>query len=110
MIFIDHFNGFRWAFGIWAFKKRCTLMVCNVPLLRSSPSLGEVLHEKQSNLYFHPKLLCSWVVMNIITGIAMAEGLSMCTCPTKSGPRGVNAVGEEHVRMWHVLNVHKCVL
>ena len=49
-------------------------MVCNVPLLRSSPSLEEGLHENQSNLHFHPKLFCSWVVMNIITGIAMAEG------------------------------------
>jgi len=33
----------------------------------------------------------------------------MCTCPTKSGPRGANAVGEEHLQMWHVLNVHQCV-
>ena len=28
----------------------------------------------------------------------------MCACPTKSGPRGVNAVGEEQLQMWHVLN------
>ena len=34
----------------------------------------------------------------------------MCTCPTKSGPREVNTVGEEHQQTWHVLNVHKCVL
>ena len=34
----------------------------------------------------------------------------MCTCPPKSGPRGANVVGAEHPRMWHVLNVHKCVL
>ena len=37
-------------------------------------------------------------------------GLSMCTCLTKSGPRVANAVGEEHLQMWHALNVHKCVL
>jgi len=34
----------------------------------------------------------------------------MYTCPTKSGPRGVNTVGGEHLRMWHVLNVHKSEL
>jgi len=27
----------------------------------------------------------------------------MCTCPTKSGPRGTNTVGEEHLQTWHVL-------
>jgi len=46
--------------------------------------------------------------MNIISGIA--RGLSMCACPTKSGLRGANAVGEEHLQMWHVLNVHKCTV
>ena len=69
-------------------------MTCNVPTLRSSPSLGEVLHENLSNLQFDPQLLGSWVVMNIIYGVAR-EGLPMCTCPTKSGPKGVNAVGED---------------
>ena len=34
----------------------------------------------------------------------------MCTHPTKSGPRGVNIVSEEHLEMRHVLNEHKCVL
>ena len=34
----------------------------------------------------------------------------MCSCSTKSGTRGANAVGEEHLQMWHVLNTHKCVL
>jgi len=34
----------------------------------------------------------------------------MYACPTKPGPRGANDVGEQHVQMWHVLNVHKCVL
>jgi len=30
--------------------------------------------------------------------------------PTKSGPRGANTVGEEHLQMWHVLNVQMCIL
>jgi len=34
----------------------------------------------------------------------------MCTCPTKSSPRGANAVGMEYLQTWHVLNVHKYVL
>jgi len=34
----------------------------------------------------------------------------MCACPTKSGLRGANAVGEEHLQMWHVLNVYKCTV
>jgi len=29
----------------------------------------------------------------------------MYTRRTKSGPRGVNAVGEEHLQAWHVLSV-----
>ena len=53
-----------------AFKSSSTLMACDVPLLRSSPSLGEVLHENQSNLCFDPQLLGSWVVINIISGVA----------------------------------------
>jgi len=36
-------------------------------------------------------------------------GLSMCPCSTKSGPQGANAVGEEHLQKWHVLNVEKKV-
>ena len=83
-------------------------MVFDVLLLkRSSPSLGEVLHENQFNLHFDPRLLCSWVVMNIINGIA--GGGSTCTCLTKSGPREVNAVGEEHLQTLHVLNVQMCI-
>jgi len=31
----------------------------------------------------------------------------MCACPTKCQ---ANAVGEEHLRQWHVINVHKYVL
>jgi len=58
--------------------------------------LGEVLPENQSNLYFDPQLLGSWVVMNIINGIA--RGGSPCaTCPTKSGPEEQTlCMGEEH--------------
>ena len=37
-------------------------------------------------------------------------GLSMCACPTKSSPRGLNTVEEQQLQMWHVLNIHKCVL
>ena len=45
-------------------------MVCDVPLLRSSPSWREVLHKNQFIVHFDPQLLCYWVVMNIINGIA----------------------------------------
>ena len=47
-------------------------IVCDVPLLRSSPCLREVLHENESNL----QLLSSLVVMSIINGIA--RGGSPC--------------------------------
>jgi len=70
MRFIDCSDGLRQAFGTQVFRKTCTLMACDMPLLSSSPSLGEVLHENQSNLHFDPQLLCSWVVMNIINDIA----------------------------------------
>ena len=33
----------------------------------------------------------------------------MCTCHTKSGPRGANAVGEEHLQTWQVQNVYSLV-
>jgi len=46
---------------------------CDVPLLRSSPSLGKVLQENQSKLYFDPQLLGSWEVMIIINGIARGD-------------------------------------
>ena len=51
--FNDIHRPLRWpqtAFATQVFKKTCTLIVCDVPLLRSSPGLGEVLHENQSNL------------------------------------------------------------
>ena len=51
MRFIDPSCGPRWAFDTLVLKKTCTLMVCDVPPFRSSPSLGEVLHENQSDLY-----------------------------------------------------------
>ena len=41
-------------------------MVCDVPLLRSGPSLGEVLHENQYNPHFDPQLLGSCVLINSI--------------------------------------------
>jgi len=43
--------------------------VRDVPLLRSSPSLWEVLHEEGCNLHFDPQLHGSWVIMNIINCI-----------------------------------------
>ena len=70
MRFIDCSDGLRQAFGTQVFRKTCTLMVCDMPLLSSSPSLGEVLHENQSNLHSDPQLLGSRVVMNIINDIA----------------------------------------
>jgi len=40
MRLIDHYmyNGPRWAFGTHVIKKTCTLILSDVPLLRSSPS------------------------------------------------------------------------
>ena len=76
-------------------SETCTLVMCDVPLLRSSPSLGEFLHENQFNIHFDLQLLGSLVVMNIINSIA--RGGSPGACPTKSGPWGANAVGEEHL-------------
>ena len=79
------------------------LVVCDVPPFRSS--LVEVSCENQSNLHFDPQLLGCWVVMNIINGIA--KGGSPYVLPPKSGPWGVNAVGEEHGNMcWMHTNVY----
>ena len=64
MRIIDYSDGLRRAFGTRVFKK--TLMVCDVPLLRSCPSLGEVQHENQSSIHFGPQLLGSWAVKYII--------------------------------------------
>ena len=88
MKFIDHFNGLRQAFGTQVFKKTCTLAVCGVPLLRSSPSLGR-----------------SCIRISVVSQYCQ-KGLSRCACPTKSGPRGVNTMGEQHPRMWHVPNMY----
>ena len=69
MRFIDHSNGLRQALGTQVFKKTCThLMVCDVPLLTSSPSLRI---SQISTL-----IPISRVVMNIINGIA--RGGSPC--------------------------------
>jgi len=83
-------------------------MVCDLPLLRSSPSLGEVLHVNWCNLHFDLQLLGSWVVMNIINGIARM-GSPCVLVPLSLAPEE-NAMGEQHLQRWHVLNVHKCVL
>ena len=97
--------------------------IYKVPLLRSSPNLGKVLHENQSNLHFDPQLHGSWVDMNIINGIARGW-YSICELvPPSLAPeeqtlrersehcvRGANTVWEERLWTWHVLNVCKCVL
>jgi len=49
--FIDPSCGPRWAFDTLVLKKTWTLMVCDVPPFRSSPSLEEVLHENRSDLH-----------------------------------------------------------
>jgi len=68
MRLIDHYmyNGPRWAFGTHVIKKTCTLILSDVPLLRSIPSLGQVLHENQSNFHFDPQLLGSWNIMTFL--------------------------------------------
>ena len=57
-------------------------MVCDVPLLRSSPSLGKVLQENQSKLYIDPQLLGSWEVMFLINGIARADSPCVLVPPS----------------------------
>ena len=39
---------------------------------------------------------CEWISL-----MTLPEG----ACPTKSGPRGANIVGEEHLWIWHALTV-----
>ena len=68
----------RRAFGAQVFKKACTLMATT----QSQSSLVEVLHENQSNLYFDPRLLGCWVVMNIINGIAREGSLCALVPPS----------------------------
>ena len=67
---------------IWPFKKTCMLMVCDVPLFRSGPSL---IHK---NLHFDPLLLGFWVVMNIIKSLNIVSGIasrgSPCVLPSPS--------------------------
>lgn len=74
----------------WLVSKK-TCMMCYW-----SDLVGEVLHE---NLYFDP-LASGW------SWISLMRGFFMCTCTTKSGPWGASTIGEEHQRMWHMLNTH----
>ena len=62
MVFIDHANGLRQAFGT-----------------QEENMHTDFLHQNQSNVHIDPQLLCSWVVMN--------RGQSH-----ESGPRGVTTV------------------
>jgi len=59
MIFIDHANGLRQAFGT-----------------QEENMHTDFLHQNQSNVHIDPQLLCSWVVMNTINGVA--RGGSPC--------------------------------
>jgi len=57
-------------------------MVCDLPLLISSPRLGEVLHVNWCNLHFDLQLLGSWVVMNIINSIARMDSPCVLVPPS----------------------------
>ena len=41
-------------------------LVCDMPTFRYSASLGEVLHENQSDFHFVPQVLDFWVVVNTL--------------------------------------------
>ena len=79
-------------------------MVCDVPLLRSSPSLGKVLHEKHSNIHSNPQLLGSQVVMNII--MVLPEGASYVHL---SHQVWLQRSEWERNTCEHVPGIHKCV-
>jgi len=60
--------------------------------------------------YLEPTLLVGLLVRTESVATVLPEGNALHVCfPTKSGSR-VNAVGEEHQQMWHMLNAHRCVL
>jgi len=57
MKLIDHSDGLRQAFGTRVFKKTwCVMCHCSDPI---QLSLGEVLHENQSNIHFDSQELGS---------------------------------------------------
>ena len=98
MRFIDHSDGPQtsiWHSGIM----HTDGVWCTIAKIQSKFRGGPAWESVQS------LLLGSRVVMNIINDIARGGWLFMCTCPTKSDPRGANAVGEEHLWAWHLLNV-----
>jgi len=60
----------HWS-SLWIlfYSKWCILMVCDVPLLRFSVSLGEVLQENQSTLHFVSHCLApgrSWISLMVL--------------------------------------------
>jgi len=92
MRFIDHSNGPRQAVGILVFKKP----------FRSGPSL---VHENRSNLHFEPQL---FGFRNIINNIARRGPAHHVCLPDQVWPlRSINAVEEEVLQMWHMLNAPK---
>jgi len=95
----NHSDGPRWAFSTLVF----TLIVWDMPPFKSGRSLVEVLHEIDPISTLAPNCLASgWAWISLMV---LPEGILHMCSPTKSGPWGVNAVGEEHVP-----NAHKCVL
>ena len=66
-------HGPRWVFGTLVF---CTSMVCDVLPFRSSPDPG-------------------WLWISLIV---LPVEVSMCACPTRSGPWGANAMRDKHLQ------------
>ena len=73
------------------------MLVCDVPLLRSSPSAGTSTPKELEALTPNEYWLLE--VMHIINGIARES--SLCALALLGG---TNTVGEEHLQRWHVLN------
>lgn len=65
--FIYHSDGPRLTFGTWVFKKACTLMECDVPLLcRSSPSLGRCCTRISPISTLTSNCLAPWISLTCI--------------------------------------------
>ena len=81
---------------IWPFKKTCMLMVCDVPLFRSGPSLVES-YMKISTLT--PYWLASewlWILLNRWISLAVLPAGALHVCfPHQVWPLGVNTDGEK---------------
>ena len=75
------------------------IMVCDMPLFRSSPSLERSCMKTGPVSTFNSQLLSFYLDMNIINSIAIA--LHVCL-PHQVWPLRSNAVGEE--QRWHMWN------